>query len=1035
MAEASSAAVAAAAGAQSDQAVVFISYAREDAAFVRRLEEALQLKGIQVSGDWLLVRGENYQNQLRDLQLGADAVVFVLSPDSIASSPCHSELEAAVQQNKRILPVVYTDPGSAENLPPSLALPQWTFLRDGDDFVAGIQALVEAVATDFDLMPDHRRLLQETEIWIRNSRGSSYLLRKDGLKRAEAWLERTSRNPGKLPQPTPLQLEYVRASRLSRTRGSRIALVVIAAIAVAMSGLAVVAWVQRNRAKSQTLIAEKETKEANLQKGIAQDQTIEANRQTKIAQERAQIADSRRLAADARSQLEVQPDLAMLLAVEAYGVSPTPEATNGLLYSLQQSPYLKHYLHGHTGPAFCVAFHPNGKLLATGGANEVIIWDLTSNKPVKKISGAPYMKRLAFSPDGSILGGDNVMPDSYFWDTHTWRQLGEKIHASFAGFAADGRALIVSGDGGAYSKVDVRSQQAVGEARLKFPGMLELQKFAVNHDATILVSQDPGASLRFWDTTSGARLNTPANIPNPIVTAMVFDPRNRFLLCGDYSGNIGFWDVKTGKPAGDAIHAVIKDATHAVEGHLKGLAVSSDGEVIASAGDDHLVHLWSLTSRKQIGGPLSAHGAAVNDVAFSPDGKVLASASDDSEIILWDVITPQPPGQTAGGHHIVGDITPVGTAVTWSKELIEKFGALAGLQQTAIVQQFNADATMLATGGGDGSLQVWSVPARRRVLGPLKLFTSLITHVALSPDGKIIAASGSSKTPDDPDPYDKEKVEVLEVSSGTRWMKALEGGQFFGEHMVFSPDGKLLVLGCYNELQFIDVPSRKVVAIAKNSGLSHIVAMEFTPDGSRFAVAGEVAGFTEPITVLWDAVSHKQVQVLAKGARDVTALAFSPDGTILASATSDGSVLLRNGITFEPLAVPFQADPFGVRLLRFSRDGKLLAIGGSEGIRLWDVDNRQAIGAPITSPAFAFSGEAGLDFADALAFSADRKSLLGAYAFSWTMVLWELDPQSWIHRMCMIANRDLTQVEWAQFMGDTPYHQTCANARLNRQAR
>jgi hypothetical protein len=105
---------------------VFISYARADQLFAKHLAEALQLKEVDIRADWQLVKGENYQDQLDDLILGADVVVFIISPDSLGSAPCRSELERAAGQHKRILPVVHRDPGSRKTeLPEALSLPQW----------------------------------------------------------------------------------------------------------------------------------------------------------------------------------------------------------------------------------------------------------------------------------------------------------------------------------------------------------------------------------------------------------------------------------------------------------------------------------------------------------------------------------------------------------------------------------------------------------------------------------------------------------------------------------------------------------------------------------------------------------------------------------------------------------------------------------------------------------------------------------------------------------------------------------------------
>jgi len=123
-----------ASGKQQDNAVVFLSYAREDTHFPLRLADVLRLNGIDPRGDWELLRGEAYERQ------------------------CCVELERAAEQEKRILPVVFMDVSALENeLPKELSSPQWTHLRSADDFVAGVQGLVEAVIADFDLNSHRRR--------------------------------------------------------------------------------------------------------------------------------------------------------------------------------------------------------------------------------------------------------------------------------------------------------------------------------------------------------------------------------------------------------------------------------------------------------------------------------------------------------------------------------------------------------------------------------------------------------------------------------------------------------------------------------------------------------------------------------------------------------------------------------------------------------------------------------------------------------------------------------------------------------------
>src|SRR5262249_15393771 len=402
---------------QPESANVFVSYAREDQEFVQRLAEALQRKGFVVNGDWKLVRGENYQDQLHDLFLNSDLTLSVMSPDSILSPACRAEWEQAAEQNKPNLPVLYRDLGELESqLPPALRQPQWAYLRERDDFVAGVQGLVDAINTDFELLPEHRRLLQGAENWQLQNRGGASLLRKDGLKRAEEWLVKTSAHPDKLPKPTPLELEYINASHKARTRGSRIATALISVVAVAMAVLAIIAYLQRNRAKEQ-----------------------------------AMIATSGHLATAALLNKDDALDLASLLSLEGARMHEGFEGRNALLTTFQANPRLQAYLH-HPAKVTSVAYSPDGKLLASGTYDgRVWVWNMASRQLVGKplVLGEERVHRVVFSPDGKVLAG--AAKRLKLWNVANWQMIGKEIapdQRDFdlgVAFSPDGNSLATAG--------------------------------------------------------------------------------------------------------------------------------------------------------------------------------------------------------------------------------------------------------------------------------------------------------------------------------------------------------------------------------------------------------------------------------------------------------------------------------------------------------------------------------------------------------------------------------------------------------------
>ena len=232
---------------------VFISYSRRDREFVEKLHAALVARGkdvwidfedIPLTAEWLAEVFAGVES--------SDNFLFVISPDSLESEICTRELGHALEQRKRVVPVLLRE-ADGRQVPDALASRNWTFFSDRDDFDSAFATLVEALDTDLEWVSAHTRLLERSVEWDKEGREGSYLLRGRDLAEAERWL--AAQTAERDPQPTPLQLEYVLAGRRAATQRQRqVVGAAIAAVAVSL-GLALLALYQRNEARREARIA------------------------------------------------------------------------------------------------------------------------------------------------------------------------------------------------------------------------------------------------------------------------------------------------------------------------------------------------------------------------------------------------------------------------------------------------------------------------------------------------------------------------------------------------------------------------------------------------------------------------------------------------------------------------------------------------------------------------------------------------------------------------------------------------------------
>lgn len=234
---------------------IFISYSRRDSDFMAMLHKRLTDEGHDVWVDWEdIPPTADWWEEIESAIEEAHVFAFIISANSVHSDICRQEIQYAIDNNKRFIPVLYQeiDDVDAPYVHPAIRSHNWISFADESLHEDAFHKLIDSFNTDPDYLRHHTRILVRAKEWQANHRQSSYLLKGAELRDFQQWLISSQTLE---PKPTELQYDYILASQTARTREQlRLAgAIVIAVIVVAI--FAVVAFFQQEQIASQNALA------------------------------------------------------------------------------------------------------------------------------------------------------------------------------------------------------------------------------------------------------------------------------------------------------------------------------------------------------------------------------------------------------------------------------------------------------------------------------------------------------------------------------------------------------------------------------------------------------------------------------------------------------------------------------------------------------------------------------------------------------------------------------------------------------------